>query len=42
MKRKENNMANPMVLMETSLGDMLIELYEDKAPETVANFSTDS
>ncbi|SKA94087.1 peptidyl-prolyl cis-trans isomerase B (cyclophilin B) [Paucidesulfovibrio gracilis DSM 16080] len=31
-------MANPTVLMETSMGDMLIELYEDKAPETVANF----
>ncbi|MGE4292877.1 MAG: peptidylprolyl isomerase [Desulfovibrio sp.] len=31
-------MSNPMVLMETSLGDILIELYEDKAPKTVANF----
>ncbi len=27
-----------IVLMETSSGDMLIELYEDKAPKTVANF----
>ncbi len=26
------------ILMETSSGDMLIELYEDKAPQTVANF----
>lgn len=31
-------MSNPMVLMETSHGDLLIELYEDKAPKTVANF----
>ncbi len=31
-------MANPMVLMETSMGDILIELFEDKAPKTVANF----
>ncbi len=29
---------NPMVLMSTSLGDIKIELYEDKAPETVKNF----
>ncbi len=26
------------ILMETSSGDMLIELYDDKAPKTVANF----
>ena len=31
-------MSNPMVLMETSSGDILIELFEDKAPVTVANF----
>lgn len=31
-------MANPIVLLETSSGDMLIELFEDKAPKTVANF----
>ncbi|MBP3731341.1 MAG: peptidyl-prolyl cis-trans isomerase [Mailhella sp.] len=31
-------MANPLVLMETSSGDILIELFADKAPETVANF----
>ncbi|WP_022661065.1 peptidylprolyl isomerase [Paucidesulfovibrio longus] len=31
-------MSNPMVLMETSHGDILIELFEDKAPKTVANF----
>ncbi|SMF15338.1 peptidylprolyl isomerase [Desulfovibrio gilichinskyi] len=31
-------MANPMVMMETPEGEVLIELYEDKAPKTVANF----
>ncbi|MEF2144410.1 MAG: peptidylprolyl isomerase [Desulfovibrionaceae bacterium] len=31
-------MSNPMVLIETSEGDILVELYEDKAPKTVANF----
>lgn len=30
--------GNPMVLMMTSLGDIKIELYPDKAPETVKNF----
>jgi cyclophilin family peptidyl-prolyl cis-trans isomerase len=29
---------NPMVLMSTSVGDIKIELYEDKAPVTVKNF----
>ena len=29
---------NPMVLMSTSVGDIKIELYEDKAPITVKNF----
>lgn len=29
---------NPTVLMETSSGEILIELFEDKAPITVANF----
>ncbi len=29
---------NPMVVMSTSMGDVKIELYEDKAPETVKNF----
>ena len=28
----------PQVLMKTSKGDVLIELYEDEAPNTVANF----
>lgn len=30
--------ANPKVRMETSMGDVVIELYADKAPATVANF----
>lgn len=29
---------NPVVLLETSSGDILLELFADKAPETVANF----
>lgn len=31
-------MDNPYVLLETSLGDILLELFPDKAPATVANF----
>lgn len=31
-------MSNPMILLETSSGDMLLELFADKAPLTVANF----
>jgi cyclophilin family peptidyl-prolyl cis-trans isomerase len=30
--------ANPVVIMETSMGTIKIELYEDKAPITVKNF----
>lgn len=30
--------ANPKVKVETSKGDMVIELYPEKAPKTVANF----
>jgi peptidyl-prolyl cis-trans isomerase B (cyclophilin B) len=30
--------ANPVVVMETSMGTVKIELYEDKAPITVKNF----
>jgi len=30
--------ANPKVLMKTSKGDIIIELYPDKAPITVKNF----
>ena len=29
---------NPVVLLETSSGDILVELYPDKAPKTVENF----
>ena len=29
---------NPTVLIETTSGDILVELYPDKAPKTVANF----
>ena len=29
---------NPVVLLETTSGDILVELYPDKAPETVAKF----
>lgn len=32
----ENN--NPEVLLETTAGDILLELYPDKAPKTVENF----
>ncbi len=30
--------ANPLVNMRTSQGDIVLELYPDKAPKTVANF----
>lgn len=33
-----NNIKNKMVTMETSLGNIEIELYSDKAPKTVENF----
>jgi len=31
-------MANPTVTLKTSLGDIRIELYSDKAPKTAGNF----
>ncbi len=31
-------MANPRAVFQTSLGSFTIELFEDKAPNTVANF----
>jgi cyclophilin family peptidyl-prolyl cis-trans isomerase len=36
----EENMqsANPIVLLETSLGSIRVELWADKAPKTVENF----
>src|SRR5271154_6651868 len=30
--------ANPVVVMDTSMGPIKIELFEDKAPATVKNF----
>src|SRR5215208_3501119 len=30
--------ANPVVILETSKGDIKVELFEDKAPITVKNF----
>ena len=30
--------ANPVVSMQTTLGEIVMELYEDAAPNTVANF----
>lgn len=30
--------TNPQVLLKTSLGDITLELYPDKAPKSVANF----
>ena len=33
-----DNKALPQVLLKTSKGDVIIELYEDEAPNTVANF----
>ena len=43
MKKKEAPMEkatakNPIVVMETSFGNVEIELYSDKAPKTVENF----
>jgi cyclophilin family peptidyl-prolyl cis-trans isomerase len=32
------NAANPVVVMETSMGTIKIELFADKAPDTVKNF----
>src|SRR6266542_3070118 len=39
--KKEKSMTtenNPQVLMETSMGNIKIELFKDKAPITVRNF----
>ena len=35
---KPQNPSDPIVLISTSMGDMKVELYKDKAPATVANF----
>ncbi len=34
----EKKTDNPVVVMETSMGDITIELYKDKAPKSVENF----
>ncbi|MGA1875531.1 MAG: peptidylprolyl isomerase [bacterium] len=36
--KEETGSANPMVLMETSLGRIKVELFIKEAPETVKNF----
>jgi cyclophilin family peptidyl-prolyl cis-trans isomerase len=38
MPRHAAAKGNPMVLLSTSLGDIKLELFADKAPETVKNF----
>ncbi len=37
-KKSDTQGGNPMVIMSTSMGDIKIELYRDKAPITVENF----
>ncbi len=32
------NQDNPLILLDTSMGEMIIELYKDSAPKTVDNF----
>jgi cyclophilin family peptidyl-prolyl cis-trans isomerase len=34
----EEKKVNPSVIIETSMGNVTVELYQDKAPKTVANF----
>ena len=36
----EKKTANPMVLLETTQGQIVLELFPDKAPQTVQNFLT--
>lgn len=38
IKKEGKKMENPKVEMKTNYGAMTIELYQDKAPETVKNF----
>lgn len=35
---EETNMAGTFVLLETSMGNMKVQLYDDKAPKTSKNF----
>ncbi len=34
----EERKVNPSVIIETSMGNITVELYQEKAPKTVANF----
>ena len=36
----EKNVAHPRVELNTSMGTIVVELYPDRAPQTVANFLT--
>ena len=38
MKDKDTEIKNPIVLLKTTMGDIKLELYSQKAPETVQNF----
>jgi peptidyl-prolyl cis-trans isomerase B (cyclophilin B) len=38
LEMKNSNVEKPVVVMETSMGNIKIELYPDKAPITVQNF----
>lgn len=37
-QKNEERMSNPVVNIHTSLGDISVELFESKAPDTVKNF----
>ena len=37
-EKKTEKKENPVVLMKTTLGEIEIELYPEKAPESVKNF----
>jgi cyclophilin family peptidyl-prolyl cis-trans isomerase len=36
----ETKSANPVVVIQTTMGDITVELYKDKAPKSVENFLT--
>ncbi len=37
---KRNSMTNPTVTIRTNVGDLKVELFQNKAPDTVENFMT--
>ncbi len=39
-QKKDSSMTNPTVTIKTNLGEIQVELFADKAPETVKNFLT--